>query len=244
MREFSKNIQFEPIKSKRTFEEISSRIKQMIFDGILSPGDKLPTEIELSHQFNVSRQTIREALRLLELSGFITVQKGGTGGPIIENTIFNSIKNSYIDAIQMRSISISDLTLARLEIENIILISAIDNANEENIDKLMQNIIKSKEAINNNIMPRPLCLAFHKILAETSKNQTFTLFSESITSVISGFLSGFEPNQNYMRRIVDDHIQLFEAIKARNKEEALVLMESHLKVVESYILSRISFPSA
>lgn len=233
----TKNL-FEPIKSKRAFEEISFKIKQMIFDGILKPGDSLPTEVGLAHQFNVSRQTIREALRLLELSGFISVRKGGFGGPTIENTIFDSIKNSYIDAIQMKSISITDLTFARLEIENVILAGAIDNADEKDMEKLRQNVLQAKEQLENNIMPRPLCLAFHKLLAQASKNQTFTLFSESIITIITGFLSRFEPNPDYMRRIVDDHAELFEVIRARDKEKALILMRRHLKEVETYIFSR------
>ena len=74
---------FQPIKNERTFEKVSTRIKRLIFDGVLKPGDRLPSEMELAHQFDVGRQTIREALRILELSGFITVQKGGSGGPLI-----------------------------------------------------------------------------------------------------------------------------------------------------------------
>jgi len=57
---------FKPIRGKRTFEEISSEIKRLIFDGVLKPGDKLPSEIELAKMFAVGRQSVREALRLLE----------------------------------------------------------------------------------------------------------------------------------------------------------------------------------
>ena len=68
---------FTPIKRMRTFEEVSSKIKEQIFEGAIKPGDKLPSETQLAGQFKVGRQTIREALRLLERSGFITIQKGG-----------------------------------------------------------------------------------------------------------------------------------------------------------------------
>ena len=73
----SSKILFAPIKSTRTFEEISLGIKRLIFKGALKPGDKLPSETELARQFNVGRQTVREALRLLELSSLIliTIQK-------------------------------------------------------------------------------------------------------------------------------------------------------------------------
>ena len=64
---------FTPLKGKRAFEEVSSQIKKLVFEGVLKPGDRLPSETELAVRFNVGRQTIREALRILELSGFITV---------------------------------------------------------------------------------------------------------------------------------------------------------------------------
>lgn len=69
---------FTPVKSKRTFEEVSSKIKNLIFDGTLKPGDRLPSESELAVQFGVGRQTLREALRILELSGFIFMRKEKT----------------------------------------------------------------------------------------------------------------------------------------------------------------------
>ncbi|MBW2031251.1 MAG: FadR family transcriptional regulator [Deltaproteobacteria bacterium] len=106
---------FTPIKTRRTFEEVSASIKQLILDGVLRPGDRLPSEMELARQFNVSRQTIREALRILELSGFISVQKGGSGGPLIRDTIMNTINNLFFDAFQLERISIDELTAARIE---------------------------------------------------------------------------------------------------------------------------------
>ena len=92
---------FRPIKLRRAFDEISGEIKRLIFKGILKPGDRLPSESELASHFGVGRQTIREALRLLELSGFISMQKGGAGGPLVVDTILNTISNSFLDAFQM-----------------------------------------------------------------------------------------------------------------------------------------------
>jgi DNA-binding FadR family transcriptional regulator len=64
------NHLFVPIKDLRTVNEISTKIKDLIFSGVLKPGDRLPSEVKLAQQLNVGRQTIREALRLLEISGF------------------------------------------------------------------------------------------------------------------------------------------------------------------------------
>ena len=122
---------FTPIKNnKRAFEKVSSRIKSLIFKGVLQPGDKLPSEGELAKQFNVGRQTVREALRILELSGFIKVQKGFGGGPVIKNTILANITDLFLDAFQVEKISIEEFTEARLMIEKAILNKAFDNIEE------------------------------------------------------------------------------------------------------------------
>ena len=135
---------FSPIKSKRTLEEVSSNIKRLIFDGLLKPGDRLPSEIELSRLFSVSRQTIREALRILELSGFITVQNGGTGGPLIKDTITYTISDLFLDAFRMEKISIEELTIARLEIEKMVLNHVMDNAGASDIESLKQNVMAAQ----------------------------------------------------------------------------------------------------
>lgn len=66
-----KKIEFESLKIKRATDIIENRISNMIIKGIIKPGEKLPTEKELSEQFDVSIVTVREALRGLEVAGLI-----------------------------------------------------------------------------------------------------------------------------------------------------------------------------
>src|SRR5260370_19079663 len=78
-----KNPMFSPAKPRRTFEEIINQIKANIEEGRLQRGDKLPTERALASQFQVSRNTVREALRTLEISGFVTLKRGPAGGALV-----------------------------------------------------------------------------------------------------------------------------------------------------------------
>lgn len=136
---------FSPIKNRRAFEEVSLKIKTLIFDGILKPGDKLPSETDLALQFNVGRQTIREALRILELSGFITVHRGGSGGPIIKDTISNTISALFLDAFRMKKISLAELTVARLEIERVVLNYVMDYIDDSDIRSLQESVNRAKK---------------------------------------------------------------------------------------------------
>ena len=75
---------FGPIKSERTFERVSTRIKGLILEGALKPGDRLPSENELAQQFGVSRQTIREALRIL--GAFFSARETSSSSPLVGRT--------------------------------------------------------------------------------------------------------------------------------------------------------------
>jgi GntR family transcriptional repressor for pyruvate dehydrogenase complex len=65
---------FKPIRQKRVPQEVAEKLKDAILLGQFKAGDRLPSEKELSQQFQVSRTTIREALRSLENSGFISIR--------------------------------------------------------------------------------------------------------------------------------------------------------------------------
>ena len=108
----AKKGMFTPVRSKRTFEEVSSQIKRLVFEGVLKAEDKLPSEAELAKQFDVGRQTVREALRILELSGFLTVQKGFGGGSVIKDTILKKTTNLLLDAFRMEKITVEEFTAA------------------------------------------------------------------------------------------------------------------------------------
>jgi len=224
---------FKPIKVRRAFEEISAEIKRQIFKGILKPGDKLPSEVELARQFNVARQTVREALRILELSGFITIQKGPDGGPIISDTISSSISNSLLDAILLRSISLDELTTARLEIEKVVLNYAIENAVDEDIERLRDNVLRARKKVASNIVASTENVEFHRLLAKASKNLVFVIVVESIMTVVADFLSRLQPDLEKSWQVVEAHEEILEELIRRRKEVSIALLEKHLLEVKS-----------
>ena len=235
---------FKPIKNERTFEKVSRRIKQLIFDGVLKSGDRLPSETELAHQFDVSRQTIREGLRILELSGFITIQKGGSGGPLIQTTILNTINDLFLDAFQLEKVTTEELTLARFEIERVVMDYAIDRADDSDIQRLRENVQRARMKIENNLVAVDENIEFHNLLAEASKNHVFVMVVGSIAAVVRDHTSSLTANLDgpdntgaysesvlKSKNAVDIHEKIVEAIEAKDKKKAQQLMESHLQEV-------------
>lgn len=228
-RRAAKERLFSPIKPKRAFEEICDEIKRLIFTGTLKPGDRLPTELELTSQFNVSRQTVREALRLLETTGFINMQKGGTGGPLIVDTILNTISNSFLDAFQLRKISVDELTAARIEIEKMVLKAVLAWDDQDFIKALEANVAHARELLASEMEPFRELMEFHMLLARASKNYIFVIMVESLSAVTADIRSRLSSGIELDREAVLGHERILQAIKRRDREKALAAMEKHLR---------------
>jgi DNA-binding FadR family transcriptional regulator len=237
---------FTPIKGSRTFEEVSDQIKKLIFDGVFKPGDKLLPETELAQQFNVGRQSIREALRILELSGFITIQKGGGGGAVIKDTISSTISKLFLDAFQLEKITIEELTVARFEIEKIVLKYAIENADAADIKRLQENIQDARKKIEANINVIDENIQFHNLLAKASKNHLFVIVVEALTTAIRHFMRRLEPDaefsdneQWYNENIIQSkntlayHDEILSAVIEKKLDKAVDTLENHLQEVKN-----------
>jgi DNA-binding FadR family transcriptional regulator len=226
---------FTPIESKRTFEEISSKVKTLIFDGTLKPGDRLPSEQELAKQFGVGRQSVREALRLLELSGFVSIQKGYGGGPVVKDTISTRIRNLYLDAFRMEKITIAEFTSARLAIEKTILEEVIDKADENDIKHIQANLAEARELVANNKLATDENFDFHALLAKASKNRVYMILEKSINAIHRNLRSRNVADFKTTHNALKAHQKILDAIIKKDRVKALKLLERHiLDVMNSY----------
>jgi GntR family transcriptional repressor for pyruvate dehydrogenase complex len=80
----------------RLFEQAVDQIKELIMEGELQPGDKLPSETHLSRELDVSRSSIREALRALESQGIIEVRSGAGAYVTLQPFSFSSVREAVI----------------------------------------------------------------------------------------------------------------------------------------------------
>lgn len=224
---------FTPLTSKRSFEEVSGRIKELIVGGQLRPGDRLPTETELAARFSVSRQTVREALRILELSGLVAVRRGGSGGPVVKNTIGETISGLFTDALRMEKITLDELTVARLGIERFVLSLVIRSACEEDLRALEDNVARARERLAHGELATAENLDFHRLLAKASKNYVLGVVVESILVLLRELLAGLDPDLRVSGGSVSCHEELIAAIRGKRTEEADRLMEEHVLEVRT-----------
>ncbi|MDF1554507.1 MAG: FCD domain-containing protein [Deferrisomatales bacterium] len=212
---------------------VAEEIKRWVFTGALGAGDRLPSELELAERLGVSRQSVREGLRVLELSGLLEVRRGGGGGRIVVDTIATSIGNSLQDAVQWAKITPEELTVARIELETSIAKLAAANADETDILFLRKNIEHAKTKIGRGTAAVEENIAFHRLLARASKNQILATLAEALLQVLAGALTRLPlaPGVDKSRGFTAAHEGVLAAVLERNPDAAVERMERHLREV-------------
>ena len=229
---------FKPVNNKRTFEEVSREIKVLILEGTLKPGDRLPCEKELASQFNVGRQTIREALRILELSGFLHVMKGGTGGPCIKDTVLSSISNLFVDAMKLGKVGLDELLQARIEIEKPVLHFAIQNADESDIRALEDTISRAKQKLAKGVMATEENGEFHMLLAKASKNYVFYMVMAAIMAFQTDVRANQQPDLKRSAKVLAYNEAILKEVAARDETEAVRLLDELIRRTFSFYQGR------
>jgi len=120
------------------------------------------------------------------------------------------------------------LTVARLEIEKVVLNYVFKNAEDSDIKILQENICKAKNRIGDGIQAFDENIQFHKLLARVSKNNIFSIVLEPIMAVVSDFLSRFEQNLGDSNKVISAHEDILNAIIERKSDKAISLLENHL----------------
>jgi len=124
---------FRPLEKKRYSDQIADLIQDKILRDNLEIGTGLPSEKGLALEFQVSRTVIREALRILEVSGLVTIKKGPTGGIFVADVYHKPITNSIHNLITSGRVTINHLFDVRLLIEPHIAMEAALHAKYEDM---------------------------------------------------------------------------------------------------------------
>ncbi len=225
----TQEVLFRPLKTdQKIFQQISEQIRELILSGILKPGNKLPSEKELSNQFNTGRMVVREALRTLEESGLICIKRGSLGGAFVKDPDTTVLTRSISDLINIGNVTLRELIEARLGIEKVILEFAITRMNDEALDLLRKNIEDSERKFLKGERATEEHIYFHILLAKSTRNRLFEMMIESIMNVTKSFLLSLKPDINYIKNVLTYHRNIYNALQEKNLLIAEQLMEKHI----------------
>ncbi|HHW02550.1 MAG TPA: FadR family transcriptional regulator [Thermoanaerobacterales bacterium] len=222
-------MHFKSLKSEKLSEKVIKEFEEMIEKGALKPGDKLPSERDLSQQMGISRGILREALRTLESKGYINRKPGG-GTYIRELTysqntgqkLINALKHAtYLDLLEIREI-----------LEQKIVELAVERATDEDILE-MEKILEHCQ--NANEYDPKMDHAFHLSIASATKNALMANFMAANLELIKDITTRTHNNPNRLKEMINEHKKIMDAIKARNAEKAQKALLEHLHNVRKAI---------
>jgi GntR family transcriptional repressor for pyruvate dehydrogenase complex len=218
---------FRPLKKKRFSDQIADLIQKKILEDNLAVGTGLPSEIEMAQEFQVSRSVIREALRILEISGLVSIKKGPTGGIFVSYGYHTPIIRSLNNLITSGEVTLDHLFDARLLIEPHIAGQAALNADDEDLIKFEALFEDSALHFDDAVRLKQNNLKFHLLLAKASGNPVLAVMLESVFELLA------EQTLNFVdialeRKFFKIHKAIFEVIARRQPEETRRLIRQDI----------------
>jgi GntR family transcriptional repressor for pyruvate dehydrogenase complex len=233
----SADMLLEPVKRSRIYEHIVGQIRALIREGRWAPGDQIPPERELAERFRVSRTSVREALRALEMQGVIESRQGG--GTFVRTADTEALVPPLAAAILRGQRELAEVLEVRELIEPGIARLAAMRATAEHVGELEHLLERQRECI---AAGRPFVdedTAFHYTLARAADNHILLRLHNVILDLLR------ESRQSYLHVPDRPHMSLrgheaiLGAIKDHNADRAYEASLAHISEVRDGILRAI-----
>ena len=229
---------FNKIHTKKVYMKIVEQIRDLIKEGRLKPGDKLPPEQMLAEKFGTSRPSVREALSALEILG-ITESRGGKGN-FIKDTPRSPLYEQEVMELEKEE-SPFEMLEARKAVETEIAELAAKKATQEDIDAISKSLNEMKGAANN--IPRIMELdgEFHMNIARAAHNNLLFSMMAYLSNLLKEklWVNMKEKTWNlpgYPQKYLKEHTEIFNAIKNKDSKNARKQVYHHLAGVKKDLL--------
>lgn len=204
---------------------VFNTLRNAILTGELSPGERL-MEIKLADKLGVSRTPIREAIRKLELEGLVV------------NTPRKGAEVANISAEDLR-----DVLEVRRSLEVLAIRLACDKMTEETLELLHENIDAFKHSIDAKATSdiASVDVSFHDIIYKSTGNNRLIQILNNISEQMYRYRFEYIKNKEAWNRLVEEHMNIYEAIKNRDKELAVKSILLHIDNQERDIRKKMGF---
>lgn len=227
---------FAPVHNKRVYEHVVDQIQMQILSGDLQKGDKLPTEKQLIDELAVSRTSVREALRALEVTGIVAnitgegyVISGDVGSTLLEplTAMFMLNNGTPRDLLEFRTIIESHAAeLAATRITNdqaFHLQSLLDSLGDTKLEEQRANID----------------IELHHYIAQITGNILIINMSKLIAKMVDTFILTSRrkilENPNNEAKLLNYHVKIVQAIINKDPEAAKTNMLAHMKMINEIV---------
>lgn len=201
-------------------EIVFESLREAIINGHLEPGERM-MEIQLADEMGVSRTPVREAIRKLELEGFV---------------VMIPRKGAYVAGISLKDIA--DVFEIRAALESLAAALAAERITEEELEALERSLVKVGECTEANDLEALITVDtdFHDILYKASRNERLVQIVSNLREQIQRFRMTSLSQPGRMKDALEEHRKLVEALSERNIELARTLAREHIEYAENSML--------
>ena len=221
-------------------EHVAQQLLERIIGAKLKPGASFATEAELLTQFNVSRPTLRESLKLLESQGVLERRPGPGGGIIVGKPSADLLAHGLSVFLRLHEVPFVKVLKAREAIEPALAYEAAVNGSEEDFGELEASIVRMK-ALNAQSDQQAFIeenRVFHGVIARASGNKVLEVFWHTISILAHGEHHGIRYSVGNQAHVIKAHQRILDACRKRDGTAAAAAMESHVSGLENLVRER------
>lgn len=219
-------------KNSKISDQIIDQIRDAILSGRLKPGDHLSSEKELADQFGVSKATMREALRVLEVMGLIEMRKGVSGGIFIAEVGMRTTIHSIINFLHFQSVSIREITMLRYLIEPTVARIAASKVTDQDILNLKRIVGENHSEADNAVSKE---IGFHRYLARIAENTLLILIVDFVDNLLDSLKSKTKLGPTFYKDVQKSHQKILDHIIKKDGSGAAQAMTQDLLDVDRHL---------
>lgn len=220
----------------KVYENVLGYIKQQILNGELQKGDKLPPERELAEELKVGRNSVREALRVLDIMGVITSTQGA--GNYLSCNYKKNLVESMTMMFLLEQIDYQQLSELREAIEIKAAALAADKISMEQVEEL-QNIVSELGSSSDEAYCAELDKRLHYIIGMAAHNVLIFEILEALSNVIDIFICNLRGkillNPSSRERLQQIHEDIVAGLRSRDKTQIVAAFEEHFRLINENI---------
>lgn len=224
------------VRQPRLSDQVAVKLRDMIYEGRMRPGDALPSERELCEHFSVSRTVIREAVKTLTAKSLVTAVPGS--GLIVGTTTIEDVAEIFDLYFRGEpSLRYLDLHHVRYSLEPAICALAAENAGDEDIAGLFALCDELESLTEGDLVDASRNDArFHRNIAVASQNSYYVILLDALgRSLLDTRVATFSMEPRRLSIVVAAHRKVADAIASRDPEAAAEAMREHLgEVVDTW----------
>ncbi len=229
-------LPLEPLNRMTATEAVAQRLISLINVGLVKPGDRLPPERELATRLGVGRTTVREALKLLTLSGLLEARRGS--GTYLREQYSSFVANQVEWPALLSAQDVDQIFEVRegLEVKSAALAAARATPQEIEAIAVYRKLASVADRDLNGATE--IDLAFHEAIAQASHNALLSRLMLALQNLLRRYIHLSNERTDDQHTTLQEHEAVYAAIAARNPQAAAQAMARHLAISRSRILQQ------